>query len=432
MNQKRYSLGILLVMVISLFAISLVHAAPIAIRIDEVRVDDFVLLPNEVNRLDIQRGQEIPVDIKLTALNDTKNVEVEAFISGFEFNDIEPIQDSTRLFDADTNVSYIKRLRLRISDDVDEDDYKLRIIISDRNGDQLIQTYSLKLDVPRHSLRLEDVIFTPQDNVIAGKALLTTVRLENKGEKREDDVRVTVSIPELGVQATDYIDELRVNDEEETEELFLKIPANAKSGKYLIRVDVEFQQRHNKLSATKTINIIGTEDGATTGIDGTKETPKAIISVNSQLESTQAGKSAIFPITVQNNAAGSKIVVVTVSGTDEFADIQINPTGTMIIDSKELKLFTIQITPYEDALLGTKVFKATIKVGDSISKEIPLTINITEPVASSMQTVKKILEGALVFFVILLVVIGLAIASRKQREQKEGSSSSITQMQTYY
>ncbi|MBI4448851.1 hypothetical protein HY641_02380 [Candidatus Woesearchaeota archaeon] len=425
MNMNRLFALMVIGVAMSLIATS-AFAAPIPIRIDEVRVDDFVLQPNELNRLDIQRGQEVPVDIKLTALNDTKNVEVEAFISGFEFGDIEPISDATRIFDADANVSYIKRLRIRVSDDVNEDDYKLRIIISDRNSDQLIQTYSLKLDVPRHSLRLEDVIFTPQDTVLAGKALLATVRLENKGEKREDDIRVTVSIPELGVQATDYIDELRVDDEEETEEIFLKIPESAKSGRYLARVDVEFQQRHNKLTASKTINVIGKEETDT----GVSSAPKALITIESQLASAQIGRQALFPITIQNNFPQSRIATVTVSGADGFGEVFVAPSSVMVIDSKDVKIFTISVTPFDDVEPGTYVFKANVKVGDTISKEIPLTLNVQEDENANLWMVRKVLEGLLVAFVILLVVIGIVVAFRRRNEDKK--ESSITQMQTYY
>ena len=104
-----------ILMVVCAFIIfsSVVHAAPIPIRVDEVRVDDYVLNPNDVTLLDIQRGQEVPADIKLTGLNDTKNVEVEVFISGFEYNDIQPLSDATRVFDVDANVR-MKRMRLKI------------------------------------------------------------------------------------------------------------------------------------------------------------------------------------------------------------------------------------------------------------------------------------------------------------------------------
>ncbi len=415
-----------ILMVVCAFIIfsSVVHAAPIPIRVDEVRVDDYVLNPNDVTLLDIQRGQEVPVDIKLTGLNDTKNVEVEVFISGFEYNDIQPLSDATRVFDVDANVSYVKRMRLKISDDVQEDSYKIRVVVSDRFSDQIIQTYNVKLDVPRHSLRLEDVIFSPSDSLVAGKALLGTVRLQNMGEKVENDIKVTISIPELGIQASDYIDEIRVGDEEQSEEIFLKIPDNAKSGKYLVNVDVQFQQLHDKLTAQKQITIIGKEDSS----DASKDVPKALISVDSSSGNVKIGKSIIFPVSVQNNYPTSKVVIVTAAGTDSFADVFVSPSSTVVLDGKETKVFNVEVTPYEDATVGTKVFRVNVKVGDAISKEIPLSVTISESDNAWMGTLKVVLEWLLIIFVIVLVVIGVALAFR-QRADKDGE---LSQMQTYY
>ena len=62
--------------------------------------------------------------------------------------------------------------------------------------------------------------------------MLATVRVENKGQKDEDDVKVTVSIPALGLSATDYIDEVEEDEEEETEELFIRMPKCAEAGQY--------------------------------------------------------------------------------------------------------------------------------------------------------------------------------------------------------
>ena len=437
MNTNR--LTALMVIVLALGLVASVHAAPIPIRIDEVRVDDFVLQPNEVNRLDIQRGQEIPIDIKLTALNDTDNVEVEAFISGFEFNDIEPVHDAVRIFDADANVSYIKRLSLRISDDVDEDDYKLRVIISDRNSDQIIQTYSLKIDLPRHSIRLEDVILTPGDAVVAGKALLAVVRLENKGEKREDDVRVTISIPELGVQGSDYIDELRVNDEEETEEIFLKIPDNAKPGRYLVNIDVEYEQLHDRLTASKSIDVIANPLFGSGGvIDGVvNDAPKAVITVGTAFASATGEHGAIFPITIQNNFPVSKVVAIQVAGAQDVGEVAIYPSSTMVINGNDVRVFQVEVVPFGDVLPGTYVVTAHINVGETIQKDIPLTVRVEQSdgwmwnTNGSGWSLKGLLEGLLVAAVIVLVIIGLVVAFSRSRATKE-TKETTSNMQTYY
>lgn len=259
-------------------------ALALPITVVDVQVDDFTVLPNQVNRMAFQRNAEHLVEIRFTPTQDIKNAELEIFVNGFEFKDINPIRDSTGVFDADANVTYTKRLSFKLTDEVDEDDYKLRVMFSDRNGIETINTYNLKFDVPRHSLKVEDVIFTPNGVVKAGQALLTTVRLENKGERREDDVRVEISIPELGITGADYIDEIRAGQEEETEEIFMKIPSCAKPGQYQVNVKVMYNQLHDVGTATGFVHVLADPqcDKAATGtalvtLDGTQGIDKTLV-----------------------------------------------------------------------------------------------------------------------------------------------------------
>lgn len=223
---------------------------------EEVRVDDFVVLENQVNRLAFQRNAEHLVEIRFFPTQDIKNAELEIFVSGFEYKDLDPIRDSTGIFDADANVSYIKRLSFRLTDEVDEDDYKLRVIFTDRFGAETIKNFNLKFDVPRHSLNIEDVVFSPQGAIKAGGALLSTIRIENKGEKKENDLRVEVSIPQLHITGVDYIDEIRPTKEESTEEIFMKIPVCTAEGDYLVNVKILYNQLHDLEEASAHVRIM--------------------------------------------------------------------------------------------------------------------------------------------------------------------------------
>ena len=144
----------------------------------------------------------------------------------------------------DANESRKFTLHLRISEDVEEDNYRLRVLITDRDGDAVLQNYNLKIDVERHDLSIEDIVLTPSGVVTAGQALLATVRVENQGEQDEDDVRIDFSIPALGVSGTDYIDEIEDDDEEESEEMFMRVPLCAETGVYDAEVVVTFDEGH--------------------------------------------------------------------------------------------------------------------------------------------------------------------------------------------
>ena len=140
MNNKLFSIVALLI--VAAIACSGLAAAVPAV-IDSVSVDGTVLDSNDINKLDVERGEEIEVKVTLTATGDSQDVEVEAFISGYEYNDRERMSDTSHPFDIENNTIYVKTLELDVPSRVDEDNYKLRIIVSDRNSDEVIQNYNL-------------------------------------------------------------------------------------------------------------------------------------------------------------------------------------------------------------------------------------------------------------------------------------------------
>ncbi|MDO8660729.1 MAG: hypothetical protein Q7K43_02470, partial [Candidatus Woesearchaeota archaeon] len=127
--------------------------AQLGVTLEEVEIDDVQVLPAPgQNLLSIDRGQDVEVRVRLSSTRNLDDVEVHAFISGYEYGDVEPVFDTTPTFDMDANVSYVKKLNLRLNRLVEEDAYKLRILVTDRFNDELIENFDLKLDVPRHQV----------------------------------------------------------------------------------------------------------------------------------------------------------------------------------------------------------------------------------------------------------------------------------------
>ncbi len=252
--QAKWLFGILALFVVALSAMTFAQSVPISIG--EVRVDDISLVQSGFgfNRLDVERGQQVEVRITLDAFDNAKDVEVQAFLTGYEYNNVEPVSDRTPTFDVQNGVTYVKRLHLKIPDLVDTDDYKLRIIVSDRNNFEQIENFDLKIDTKRHDLKIKDIILYPDTAVKSGTALLARVRVENYGQKDEENVKVRVSVPDLGLSVVDYINKVRADKEEETEEMYLKLPC-AKPGVYGVKIDVSYNEEHSTLSQSRTVSM---------------------------------------------------------------------------------------------------------------------------------------------------------------------------------
>lgn len=395
------------------FLIALTSVMALPIDNIDVEIDEVTLQENEVNRLSLERGHQYDVRVRFTAEADLDDVQIRAFLTGYEFSDIEDIDDKTPLFDIENGVTYVKKLSLVFPTDIDEDDYKLRIIISDRFSDEDVLNYNLKVDVPRNSITIEDVIFSPSNAVRAGSALLAKVRVENNGQQDQDDVKVTVSIPDLSVSGTAYIEEIENGDEEEeTEEIFLRVPKCTKAGTYDVNVIVEYQQMKRKITEERTITIL--EDDT---CNEQKETTQPLtISVGGQNLNVIAGQTATFPLSITNTGKNSQSFTITAPNTDA-ASISITPSNLVVVPAGQTQHVYINAQVNKDTISGAHQITATITQGDS-SQTLNLGIMVTNTESSG---VKRIVEVTLVALIIILVVIAavLGISYLRGKEQAE-------------
>ena len=113
-----------------------------------------------------------------------------------------------------SGVSYIKKLTLTLPERMTQNTYTLFVRVEDNSGTLAEKEgdFKLEVDAADHAIQIRDIILSPEDQVKAGRALLASVRVKNRGESTEEDLKVKVSIPELGVSASDYIDELDPED----------------------------------------------------------------------------------------------------------------------------------------------------------------------------------------------------------------------------
>lgn len=400
--MKALKLLIALLLCIGLIG-GIAYALPVTI--EELEVDDVEIDVNETNLLDVERGNRVEVEVRLSSGSDLSDVEVEAFISGYEYNDVDSISDRTHTFDMDANVTYVKRLYLDLSDLIDEDAYKLRIIVSDRFSDELVQSYNLKIDVPRHMLKIEDVLITPNQQIMAGRALLVGVRLDNRGEKDEDDVRVQASIPELGVSATDYINEIENDEEEETEELYLKLPRCAEAGIYDLRIEVDYDNHHRKLTESLPIEVTAND------MCEDDSQPTTMITVANTLQQLARGDTVAFPITINNNGLNAQSYTITVTGADGWGSTSLSPSNVVVVGQKSAQTVYVFASADDKADLGSKALSVVISSGEETLHEGSLAVNVIKDTSGA--STRKIMEVLLIGLIVVLVVVVLILAAMR-------------------
>ena len=418
--------GVLTLFLVSILALSGIANA-LNVVIDEVKLDNDVLSPTSSNKvLDLERDQELDVKVRITADETIDNVQIEVAIRGYDHSDL--IDDITDTFDVKENVSYIKRLKLPLRERMDQDRYKLRVRIEDRDGNTVEETYELEVDTKRHAIQIRDVVLSPDNEVRAGRALLAAVRLRNRGEKDEDGIKVTVSIPELGVSASDFVDKLEKegdkDDETTTEELYLRIPDDAKTGEYTLRTVAEYDDGDERETNEMVIRVVGAEGAV-------EEKPlqeKTIITVVTDAQSLQAGGSEVaYPITLTNAGSGSRTYIVSADGAS-WANFRVSPSNVVVVDAGESKAVTVYAAANGNAPAGEQTFTVTLSSDGKILKQIPLKANVSA--VNTASRLKNALQIGLLVLVVLLVIIGLIIAFSKLRGEEEGKERE--EGETYY
>ena len=426
--MKGKLFGILAVILLGVLAFSVVANA--AVEITSVEIDDDELSESGTNFIKaFERGEELPIKVHLTSDTAVDDVQIEAEIRGYDHDDL--MEDITDVFDMKAGVSYTKKMSVVLSEKMDQDTYKLRIQVEDRDSDTVEKTYELEIDTSRHKIVIKDVVFSPEYEVQAGRALLSTVRLANMGEKDEEGIKVTVSIPALGLSASDYIDELEKegddDDETSSEELYLRIPTCAEAGEYNVKVQALYDDGEEIDTEVYTINVVEGDmcDTVAAATDG----PQTVITIAQATQDIVAGEGgAVYPITLSNAGKTTKTYTLSVDGVSGWGEARLNPSNVVVLGEGETKAVYVYVAADENAVAGEKMFSVTVTESGETLEQLSFKANVQEGETSGLDKLKKGLQIGLVVLVVLLVILALIIGFNKLK----GDDDEEEDDSTYY
>ena len=226
-----------------------------------VEVNDVLLDATDAKELEKTDELDVLVVFKLNKSVD--DVQIVAELTGYDKNDRQKVRDETDKFDVSANVVHDERLTLELPVRFQQGEYSLKIRV-ETPKDSFTFLFPVVINAQEHDLEIRDIVLSPENEVKAGRSLLTSVRIKNRGEQREEDVKVKVSIPALGVTASDFIDELDEEDCDDSdcddsttsEEIFLRIPDCAEPGEYTVNVGVEFDDGDDEITESTKISLL--------------------------------------------------------------------------------------------------------------------------------------------------------------------------------
>lgn len=391
----------------------------------QATADNFVVTNVEINDQDatgvntpairVERGELVPIEVTVVGQNEgTYDLRVRAYIGGYEYG---TIQAESEIQELEAGTSDRFELNIQIPEDIEaSDDYTLYVEVFD--DDRSIRyDYALRIQEQRHAVTTYDVILNPHNNVKAGQPLFASVRVENLGDNVEESIKVTVSIPELGISASEYVDQLiteedlddddRVvyakKDSASTNDLMLLIPADAKEGDYQVRTVIEYNRGHSREESVQLIHV-------TSGKGVRPMTGDVVVNFDETTQSAALGKGAVYKVSVAN-LGEDQTFTVELTGTNGWATTRVDPQ-TQTIGSEKTADFNVYVSPNEGTQPGTRTFTAVVKDADgNVVSEKALTLNVNAEDDSN--TLKRVLEVAFVVLLIILVIVGLVVLVKK-------------------
>jgi uncharacterized membrane protein len=424
----RKLLSLMALFVISLLTVSMVSAATpstlggLTMSNVTVEVNDEEVDPNAL--LTVEEGEKLEIDVELSIPSDNdpntdlsaKGIEVVARLSGYEYSDYEDLEDSTTLFDVTEGTKKTKHLELTVPNDFENGENTLRVFVLDRNSQEIVQTFELNVESARNSVQIADVTFSPSLTVKAGKSLLTTVLVENVGENDEDDVKVTVEVPELDLKVSEYVDELNADDSEDVDEMLLMIPMYTKAGEYTLKVTAQYDDLHESVTETYTLKVV---DSDVIAGNYPQKSGKTVLAAGPEMQSVAAGKTATYAVALTNDGSASKAYTVEVA-TGDWATASVSEK-LVVLEPGQSKVVYVDLAVAEDATVGEHLASLTVKSGSDVLETVVLKAAVAQPAnAGSETSLRNGLEIALVVLVVLLVLLGLVIGFSRLRKDDDG------------
>lgn len=413
--------SIMAVFVMSLLSLSLVSALDTTnVNVESIRVNgDYVLT---TGTLAVEEGQTLEIRLGLVSATGATNVEVDAKISGFEYSDEVSLSDSTPLFDIATGTTKYVNLQVEVPRELDAGQYTLRLRALDRNSAAVTWEIPLVVESARNGLDIADVSFSPSTTVKAGRSLLATVLLQNHGERSQNDVKVTVAIPELGVSAVEYVDvdaDTQDVDYEDVPEMFLPIPANAAAGDYEVRVTADFN-RYDTVSKTYTVQVQANEL-----FQPAVEEDVLVLAVGPEAQNVAAGSKATYAIALDNAGSRSKAYMVTAT-TGSWATTSVSES-LVVLEAGRSKVVYVDVAAAENALAGPQTVTVTVSADSEVLETVSLSANVVAgPVTARQPSLRSGLEIAVIVLVVVLIIVGLIFGFSRIRKDNGGEE------QTYY
>ena len=385
--------------------------------------------------LSVIRGDNVRIKttFELDADGNPANIAVteDAFVRAeLSYRHGKEVVTKTVPFDVIDGTTYRKYLSLEIPEDIDAtlpgESYWLAIELKDGAG-RILHTAQFEVKVQRANdlLSIIDLDIGPAvgstSSIKAGEFGEAVIVLKNIGADRQDDIRIKLSVPELGITEKEYIGDLTpVDCEDKCEkedtakvEIVFKVPRNAENGIYDVRVlAYNSNTRTEETAVLKVDGQAGSGTGTGTGTTGTiKET---IIGIDALSKQAAPNQGITYAISLTNAGNAAQTYTAEILGTVIWASARADPSAVTLQPGQSATI-NVFVAPFARTLPGEHKFTVNIIADNQVIKSLPLKTDVT----AAKSTLKQSLVVAAIILLVILIVLAIVIAVTRTREEPE-------------
>ena len=388
------------------------------ISIDRVELDtrkilaenenNFVILDNLKNKLSLKVG--------LTALENINNAHVDAIL---EFDNGEVVADATLTFDISNGQSVTKSFDIPVIGKFEQNNFRLKVRVVDAEGNVEEKSYGLTISQQKFPFVISSIALAPEDNVEAGKNLVARLSFKNSGVLPLEGITAKVSIPELGISSTKFIDQIKNNDLSEVKEDFvLKILGDAATGTYTVRAEIASQFGGDSEVKEIPVSIVGKDDQPIQIVND-----KLVIKVPIIKQDVNDASEVTYPITFTNQGPSAKSYTILLDGAN-WANLRLGESNTFVLKPKQSKTINVYASSNGNAR-GEQAFLVTVESEDNVLSQVELKGNVVSTKNYLAAALKNAFKIVLIGAVVLLVLIGLIFVFRNYMGRSESISEEI-------
>jgi len=406
-------LAILLALVLAFTSIA-VNAKAIGIAYMDVYLNGHYV--DEFDVFSIERGTTLSVRVlfETTAwLEPSREVKVKAWIDGYR----KSIEAETERFDIFGGRTYAKSLFLYLPNDMPEGKYTLHVMITSNTQlpGESYKTYTIAVQRSNYKLQILSVDLALPAKVEAGKDLVATAVIKNRGSHKLEDVYIVAKIPELGTEKRIYIGDIypkdyRDNTERDTKTVSISfsIPPETQSGIYTLSVKAYNEDAFTE--ASESFEVVGKP------IEKEKEKAQLNLQISETSKKVEAGKTVEYRL-ILINTGETATFNLKVIGVEGWAKARLDKP-VITLQKNEAGEVTLSLEVEKDALEGSHIFSVQVLKDN----EVVLAKNLVAEVEKGKEAANVwiwILIAILALIAIALLITLIVILIRKKPEAEE-------------